>query len=84
MADVNALPKSGTITIYDVVGNTVIKDVPFILSKNGLYKNWLYYNWDGRNFNNRYVGVGTYVAVITVTLNSGTVTSSRITIGVKR
>jgi hypothetical protein len=79
MADVSALPKSGTITIYDVVGNTVLKDDPFTLSNN-----WLYYNWNGRNFNNRYVGSGTYVAVITVTLNSGTVTSSRITIGVKR
>jgi hypothetical protein len=79
MADANHLPKSGTITIYDVVGNTVLKDDPFTLSNS-----WLYYNWNGRNFNNRYVGAGMYVAVITVTLNSGTVTSSRITIGVKR
>jgi hypothetical protein len=79
MADANSLLKSGKISIFDALGNAVITDAPFTLSN---YR--LYYIWDGRNHNNRYVGSGTYVAVITATQNNGNVTSSKKTIGVKR
>ena len=78
MADTTHLLKSGTIAIFDILGNKVLKETPFTLSNN-----WLYYNWDGRNFNGRYVGSGVYVAIITVTQNDGTVISSKKTIGVK-
>jgi hypothetical protein len=79
MTDVSSLPKSGTISIFDAIGNTVMKEAPFTL-----LNNWLYYNWDGRNHNGRFVGTGTYIAIINVTQNGGKVTSSKKTIGVKR
>ena len=82
MADIS--PPSATGRIYDALGNTVVEEFSF---KPNSSTNKLYYNWDGRNLNSRYVGTGTYVAVVTVTQTnaSGSINSTKkLTIGVKR
>lgn len=75
----NIQPK-GLIRIYDALGNIVCeKDIEI---KNGEIK----YKWDGRNMKGRFVGSGTYLAIVEATdVKSGqSMEASRHTIGVKR
>ncbi len=59
---------SADISIYDQVGNAVLKDEQCVLtSETGK----LLYIWNGINKNNRYVGDGTYVAIINVKVSNG-------------
>jgi hypothetical protein len=71
---------SATIKIYDILGNTVVKDVAFTPNSNGI----LYFKWDGRNFNSRFVGSGAYIAIISLADSNGKSSTTKLTIGVKR
>lgn len=67
------------ISIYDQVGNTVLKNYPCVAtSENGK----LLYIWNGVNRNGRYVGEGTYVAVINVTVSNGVSHTIKTKIGI--
>jgi hypothetical protein len=70
---------SASISIYDQVGNAVIKDEKCaVTSENGK----LLYVWNGVNRNGRYVGDGTYVAVITVKVSNGVTRTIKTKIGI--
>ncbi|NLD94213.1 MAG: VWA domain-containing protein [Fibrobacter sp.] len=70
---------SASITIYDQVGNAVVKDDKCAVTReNGK----LLYIWNGVNRNGRYVGDGTYVAVITVTVSNGVSRTIKTKIGI--
>lgn len=59
---------SANISIYDQVGNIVLKNDQCVsTSENGK----LLYIWNGLNKNERYVGDGTYVALIKVKVSNG-------------
>jgi hypothetical protein len=73
--------REATVTIYDVLGNTVIEKTPF---KKNVTENIYYFTWDGHNKNNRMVGTGTYLAVIMTTDQNGKRTKELQRIGVKR
>ncbi len=78
-----ALPQdsmSASITIYDQVGNAVIKDdkCAVVTKENGK----LLYIWNGVNRNGRYVGDGTYVAVIVVKVSNGVSRTIKTKIGI--
>lgn len=73
-------PLNGTVSIYDVVSNPVIEQKSMVFD-NGT--NRLYYVWDGRNYNGRKVGTGTYLAVINVN-KQGQKFCKKLKIGVKR
>jgi hypothetical protein len=51
------------ITLYDALGNMVLTNKKIIYDP--LLKK-AYWGWDGKNQNNRAVGVGSYVAVVTI------------------
>lgn len=70
----------GTVSIYDVVQNPVIQKKPMVYDKE---YNRLYFVWDGRNYNGRDVGTGTYLAVIKVNSDKEKYTG-KINVGVKR
>lgn len=74
-------PLKGTVSIYDVVQNPVIQKKTMVFHNE---TNRLYFVWDGRNYNGRKVGTGTYLAVINVTGPDKRKFSSKINIGVKR
>lgn len=70
---------NASISIYDQVGNAVVKDDKCaITSENGK----LLYIWNGVNRNGRYVGDGTYVAVITVKVSNGVSRTVKTKIGI--
>jgi len=70
---------SASISIYDQVGNAVVKDDKCaVTSENGK----LLYLWKGVNRNGRYVGDGTYVAVITVKVSNGVSRTIKTKIGI--
>lgn len=73
-------PLKGTVSIYDVVQNPVIQKKNMVFHSE---TNRLYFVWDGRNYNGRKVGTGTYLAVINVS-GPDKKYSKRINIGVKR
>ncbi len=56
---------SGTLSIFDPVGNSVIseEDMGFYDGGGNINNLGLYYVWDGRNSNDRTVGSGNYLAV---------------------
>ncbi len=54
----------GRAAVYDVIGNPVKTDLA--IHETGAYGVYGIY-WDGRNSNERYVGPGTYLAIISVT-----------------
>lgn len=74
-------PLQGTVSIYDVVQNPVIQKKTMVFHNE---TNRLYFVWDGRNYNGRKVGTGTYLAVINVSGPDKRKFSSKINIGVKR
>jgi hypothetical protein len=56
----------GTAVVYDAVGNLVVKDLQLIKANdNSLTEYGIY--WNGKNRNNRTVGAGTYLMVISIT-----------------
>jgi len=65
---------SATGRIYDLMGNLIMEKTPF-------HNNVII--WDGRNRNNRYVGTGTYLAIVTA-MNNGILSTQKYRIGVKR
>ncbi len=73
-------PLKGTVSIYDVVQNPVIQKKAMVFHNE---TKRLYFVWDGRNYNGRKVGTGTYLAVINVS-GPDRKFSSKINIGVKR
>ena len=59
---------SANISIYDQVGNALLKNEQCVsISEDGR----LLYIWNGVNKNGRYVGEGTYVAVVNVKVSNG-------------
>jgi fibro-slime domain-containing protein len=70
---------SGRASIYDAVGNLVGQDIPL-----AAYKDGGVIVWDGRNRNGRFVGGGTYMAVVSVELPDGQEWVFHERIGVKR
>lgn len=76
----NECPLSGTISIYDVVQNPVIQKKKMIYDNNS---NRMFFIWDGRNYNGREVGTGTYLAVIKVEGRDMKFTK-KMNVGVKR
>ena len=74
-------PPSGTVSIFDVMLNVVIKDKPLTLEENSQR---LYFLWNGRNRDNREVGIGTYLAVFTINENPTQKTILKRRIGVKK
>lgn len=70
---------NATISIYDPMGNAVVKDDRCTVSKeNGK----LFYGWNGTNRNGRFVGNGTYVAVVKVTVSNGVSRTIKARIGI--
>ncbi len=74
-------PLRGTVSIYDVAQNPVIQKKTMVFHSE---TNRLYFVWDGRNYNGRKVGTGTYLAVINASGPDKRKFSSKINIGVKR
>jgi hypothetical protein len=70
---------TATIRIYDGLGNVIVPETPLSVTDTGLV-----INWDSRNRNNRYVGNGSYLAVVKVIDSEGKATVRRILIGVKK
>lgn len=72
---------SGTASVFDVVKNIIIEDIPMV-EKDGV----LFLVWDGRNSKGRKVSTGTYVAVMKITDNQNPPykENKSIRIGVKR
>ena len=72
---------SGKASIYDVVKNPIIENMPMV-EKDGK----LYYVWNGCNSKGRKVSTGTYVAILSMTDNQDPPVSRKqtIRIGVKR
>jgi hypothetical protein len=68
------------ITIYDQVGNKVIKDAK--LERTGSFS-FPAYSWNGYNSKGRIVGPGTYLGLIKINAENGNSTI-RVPIGVKR
>lgn len=67
------------ISIYDQVGNAVLKNEQGVsTSENGKFL----YIWNGLNRNGRYVGEGTYVAVINVKVSNGVSKTIKTKIGI--
>jgi hypothetical protein len=70
---------NASISIYDQVGNAVVKDDKCAVTKeNGKFL----YIWNGVNRNGRYVGDGTYVAVISVKVSNGVSRTIKTKIGI--
>jgi fibro-slime domain-containing protein len=71
----------GHADIYDLLGNLIATGIPIegtsSITDYGVY-------WDGKNQNGRFVGNGTYLAVITATDVFGVITTQRVKIGVSR
>ena len=77
-----AVPLHGFIAslrIYDGLGNLVLPETPLATTNTGLS-----ITWDGRNSNNRFVGIGTYLAVVRVIDGDGAETVKKMLIGVKK
>ncbi|MBN1758979.1 MAG: hypothetical protein JW863_11705 [Chitinispirillaceae bacterium] len=66
------------ISIYDKVGNVVVKSAPFVSDSRGVV-----YYWNGTNRQGRKVGDGTYVGIVTVR-DEGSEDTKRVSIGVAR
>jgi hypothetical protein len=70
---------SAKISIYDQVGNAVLKDEKCVsTSENGK----LLYLWNGVNKNGRYVGEGTYLAVVNIKVSNGVSQNIKTKIGI--
>jgi hypothetical protein len=77
-----AVPLHGftaSLRIYDGLGNVILPETPLAITNTGLA-----ITWDGRNRNNRYVGNGTYLAVVKVVDGDNVETVKRMLIGVKK
>lgn len=73
---------SGTVSIYDVVKNSIIKDKPGVYD---LEKQKFYFAWDGLNSNGRKVATGTYIAVVNVFDNQKNIKDTKVLyLGVRR
>jgi hypothetical protein len=70
---------SATLRIYDGLGNVILPETPLAMTNTGLA-----IDWDGRNRYNRYVGDGTYLAIIKVIDGDKTETVKKMLIGVKK
>lgn len=55
--------ETGTINIFDGLGNTIINNLPLVKDETGN----LVFIWEGQNQQNRYVGRGSYLARISLT-----------------
>ena len=78
----NKINLQGKVSIYDVVKNPVIKDVPGVFDEKT--KNF-YFAWDGLNSNGRRVSTGTYIGIVNIIdLNKKQEKTSTILLGVKR
>lgn len=81
---------TGTVAVYDAMGSMVADyagdgdtDGPIEMVESPVSSK-MYFVWNGCNNNGRYVGSGSYVAVVTVKDNEGGGDSFRKTLGVKR
>lgn len=73
---------SGEVKIYDALGNYVYgRELIASKNQNSSVK---YFHWEGTNKKGRYVGSGTYLAIVRVKNSTGMEIKERIFIGVKR
>ena len=72
---------SGRITIYDAVGNKVVNQIKGHVAQ---ASKGVAFVWNGTNDKGRYVGAGTYLAVITIEDNQGYKSVQRYKLGIKR
>jgi hypothetical protein len=77
----NSTELSGTVSIFDVVKNTIIENHLMAFDPD---TKQLVYMWDGRNSNGKAVATGTYVAVMTINDGQGKAQTKTVRIGVKR
>ncbi len=70
---------TGTVAVYDGVGNMMWRGDELKFDQKGMY-----FIWDGRNRNGRIVGPGGYVALVNLTLPDGAVEKEFAPIGVSR
>jgi hypothetical protein len=73
-------PVQGSVSIYDAVQNVVIQKKIMVYQKS---TNRLYFVWNGRNYNGRKVGAGTYLAIVKINGHGKNITQ-KINLGVKR
>jgi hypothetical protein len=76
-----ALVLSGKVSIFDVLSNAIVKDIPMAYDSQ---TKRLYAVWNGRNRNGREVALGTYLAVFEAHDNVQGKTVQKIRIGVQR
>jgi hypothetical protein len=83
----NEFELSGTLSIFDALGNQVVKEEIMGYREDNFSLNYV---WGCKNRNNRYVGSGTYLVIFTVTSKQGPVLESviehdplRLIVGVK-
>jgi hypothetical protein len=72
---------SAKISIFDAVGNMVLKDRTATPNQS---RDYFTFVWDGVNENGRMVGTGTYLAVVIIRDDNGISALRRMKIGVKR
>ena len=67
-------------SVYDALGNVVSQELPAYESADN--PNKVYFFWDARNRNERLVGSGTYLAILTVRSVDGNDTIAKRKIGI--
>jgi hypothetical protein len=77
--------QSTNVSIYDAVGNAVLKDYPMLKVQDGQIAGVNYFfAWDGRNRNGRFVGRGTYLAVVEIMAAGGIKARKLLKLGIMR
>lgn len=72
----------GTASIYDVVKNPIVKNIPGVFDK---VTQKLYYIWDGTNSRGRLVATGTYSAILRISDTAKKLNvTTQIPVGIKR
>jgi hypothetical protein len=69
---------NGTIVIYDALGNRVVNTA--LRPHNDEF----FYSWNGTNRQNRIVGTGSYLAVVSIFDDNNLIYARKVKIGVKR
>ncbi|MBD3345719.1 MAG: hypothetical protein GF401_11720 [Chitinivibrionales bacterium] len=71
----------GTVAVFDAVGNVIVPSTKLVKEDNS---DKSYFIWDGRNMNGRYVGSGSYLAIVETISNNNDRKLTKLKIGVLR
>jgi flagellar hook assembly protein FlgD len=77
-APYDVVQSSGTIAIYDALGNSIVNETMKLV--NGVF----YYYWNGQNRSMRHVGTGAYLVIVKITEENKQTYVKKIMVGVKR